>query len=115
MNRDISGPYGLARELSESERSLELEMEVGQLKHALASHEVVDQAIGVIVATGHMSPGESFDVLREVSMHTNIKLRHVAELVIEWGRTGNLCADVRHELDRRLAQRRAQGAASQPA
>ena len=109
MNRDIYGPYSLAPELSESERALELEIEVDQLKSAVTSHATVDQAIGVVLATGHLSPDESWDVLRKVSMHTNIKLRRVAELVIEWGRTGELCAEVRRELDRQLAQRRGKG------
>ena len=35
--------------------------------------------------------------------HTGIKLRHVAQLLIEWTRTGRLCADLRTELDRQLA------------
>ncbi|MFC9460833.1 ANTAR domain-containing protein [Streptomyces sp. NPDC058430] len=45
---------------------------------------MVDQATGVLVAVGRLSLAEGWDVLREVSMHTNIKLRHVAELLIEW-------------------------------
>ncbi|MFB7999566.1 ANTAR domain-containing protein [Streptomyces sp. NPDC056002] len=67
---------------------------------------VVDQAAGVLIAVGRMSSAEAWDVLRETSMRTDIKLRHVAELLVEWGRTGALCADIRIELDRQLAQRR---------
>lgn len=67
---------------------------------------VVDQAAGVLIAVGRMTSAEAWDVLRETSMRTDIKLRHVAELLVEWGRSGVLCADLRTELDRQLAQRR---------
>ncbi|WP_223281351.1 ANTAR domain-containing protein [Streptomyces antnestii] len=67
---------------------------------------VVDQAAGVIIAVGRMSSAEAWDVLRETSMRTDIKLRHVAELLVEWGRSGVLCADIRTELARQFAQRR---------
>ncbi|MER7201350.1 ANTAR domain-containing protein [Streptomyces sp. CB01635] len=66
---------------------------------------VVDQAAGVLIAVGRMTPADAWDVLRETSMRTDIKLRHVAELLVEWGRSGVLCADIRTELDRQLAQR----------
>ncbi|MET7520297.1 ANTAR domain-containing protein [Streptomyces sp. NPDC005480] len=66
---------------------------------------VVDQAAGVLIAVGRMTSAEAWDVLRETSMRTDIKLRHVAELLVEWGRSGVLCADIRTELDRQLAQR----------
>ncbi|MFF1262572.1 MULTISPECIES: ANTAR domain-containing protein [unclassified Streptomyces] len=82
-----------------------LESEVDQLHQAVRSYTIVDQAIGVLVAVGQLSPAEGWDVLREVSMRTNIKLRHVAELLIEWGQSGALCSDIRRELDRQLAQR----------
>lgn len=82
-----------------------LESEVDQLHQAVRSYTIVDQAIGVLVAVGQLSPAEGWDVLREVSMRTNIKLCHVAELLIEWGQSGALCSDIRRELDRQLAQR----------
>ncbi|MEU6520484.1 ANTAR domain-containing protein [Streptomyces sp. NPDC046978] len=80
----------------------ELEIEVAQLKQAVNSHAVIDQAIGVVVARGRITPDRAWDVLRETSMGTNIKLRHVAEMVVTWGVTGELVADIREELARRL-------------
>ncbi|MFD8034092.1 ANTAR domain-containing protein [Streptomyces sp. NPDC003328] len=80
----------------------ELEIEVAQLKQAVNSHAVIDQAIGVVVTRGRMTPDRAWDVLRETSMGTNIKLRHVAEMVVTWGVTGELVADIREELTRRL-------------
>ncbi|MFJ3441390.1 ANTAR domain-containing protein [Streptomyces sp. NPDC086081] len=60
-----------------------LERENAQLRHAVASHATVDQAIGVLLAEHRLEPAAGFDVLREVSQHTNIKLHMVAEAVIE--------------------------------
>ncbi|MGX5185465.1 ANTAR domain-containing protein [Streptomyces avermitilis] len=82
----------------------ELQDENAQLHEAMRSHAVVDQAIGVVIALGQLTPEQGWDVLKEVSQRTNIKLRHVAELLIEWARSGQLCADIRTELEQQLAQ-----------
>ena len=66
------------------------------------AHALIDQAICVIVAVGGLTPAEAWDLLRETSMSTNIKLRHVAELVVTWGVTGRLASDIREELASRL-------------
>ncbi|GAB2728131.1 ANTAR domain-containing protein [Streptomyces bullii] len=83
-------------------RITQLEAKVAQLEQAVDSHAVIDQAIGVVVAVGGMSPAEAWDVLRETSMCTNVKLRHVAQLVVGWGETGVLASDIRDELSARL-------------
>ncbi|WP_326784437.1 MULTISPECIES: ANTAR domain-containing protein [unclassified Streptomyces] len=82
----------------------ELQGENAQLHEAMRSHAVVDQAIGVVLVIGQLTPEQGWDVLREISQRTNIKLRHVSELIIGWARTGKLCTDVRTELERQLAQ-----------
>ncbi|MFC5219612.1 MULTISPECIES: ANTAR domain-containing protein [Streptomyces] len=82
-----------------ADRVFELEEEVQQLKQAVVSHAVVDQAIGMMVAMGRVTPDQGWTVLREVSQHTNIKLRHVAELVVLWGRTGEIPYEIRAELE----------------
>jgi AmiR/NasT family two-component response regulator len=87
---------------AQSAQIRDLESKVGQLENAVESHAVIDQATGVLVAVGRLSPGEAWDVLRETSMSTNIKLRHVAELVVAWGTTGHLATDIQGELSRRL-------------
>ncbi|MFD8034091.1 ANTAR domain-containing protein [Streptomyces sp. NPDC059717] len=66
------------------------------------AHALIDQAICVIVAVGGLTPAEAWDLLRETSMHTNIELRQVSELVIAWGAAGELSSDLREELARRL-------------
>ncbi|MEU0788256.1 ANTAR domain-containing protein [Streptomyces sp. NPDC006173] len=86
-----------------AQRAARLGEENAQLQEAVRSHAVVDQAIGVLLAVGELTPDQGWDVLREVSQHTNIKLRHVAELLIEWPRTGTLNQELRLQLDRQLA------------
>ncbi|MFJ3308960.1 ANTAR domain-containing protein [Streptomyces sp. NPDC086549] len=84
---------------SEAELIFGLEEEVQQLKEAVASHAVVDQAIGMVVALGRVTPDEGWAVLKEVSQHTNIKLRSVAEFILLWGRTGDMPPEIRAELE----------------
>ncbi|WP_328419179.1 ANTAR domain-containing protein [Streptomyces sp. NBC_00443] len=96
-------PSAVQTDESPATRIPELESKVGQLEHTVESHAVIDQAMGVLIAVGRLSAAEAWDVLRETSMSTNIKLRHVAELVVTWGATGHLATDIRSELSRRLA------------
>ncbi|GGV29809.1 ANTAR domain-containing protein [Streptomyces filipinensis] len=84
---------------SEPERIVELQAQVDQLKEAVASHAVVDQAIGMMVALGRVTPDEGWEVLKDVSQHTNIKLRNVAELILIWGRRGDIPPEIRVALE----------------
>ncbi|GGY16926.1 hypothetical protein GCM10010358_80650 [Streptomyces minutiscleroticus] len=79
-----------------------LEARNDQLRQAMRSHAVVDQAIGVLIAIARIGPEQGWEVLREVSQHANIKLRQVAEEIIAWPRTGELRPAVRAVLRRRL-------------
>ncbi|HLL35570.1 MAG TPA: ANTAR domain-containing protein [Streptomyces sp.] len=83
----------------ETDRILALQQEVAQLKEAVSSHAVVDQAIGMMVALGRVTPDQGWMVLKEVSQHTNVKLRNVAELILIWGRRGQLPPEIRAELE----------------
>jgi hypothetical protein len=86
----------------ESDRIFALQEEIGQLKEAVASHAVVDQAIGMVVALGRIAPDEGWEVLKDVSQHTNIKLRNVAELILIWARSGEIPPEIRVELEEAL-------------
>jgi GAF domain-containing protein len=55
----------------------------GQLREALESRAVIDQAIGIIMAQRHCSAAEGFAVLRQASQHRNVKLSAVAAELIE--------------------------------
>jgi len=83
----------------ESDRVFALQEEVDQLKEAVASHAVVDQAIGMVVALGRVPPDQGWEVLKSVSQHTNIKLRDVAELILLWARAGDMPPEIRAQLE----------------
>ncbi|WP_320774145.1 ANTAR domain-containing protein [Streptomyces sp. CRN 30] len=76
--------------------------QIRQLQEAVVSHAVVDQAIGVVVVLGRVAPDQGWLVLKEVSQHTNLKLRGVAELILVWGRTGAMPDGVRTALESAL-------------
>ncbi|MER6678590.1 ANTAR domain-containing protein [Streptomyces sp. NPDC000983] len=97
-----SGPGKSEEPDGDSRRIFELEEQVDQLKEAVASHAVVDQAIGMMVALGRVSPDQGWEVLKEISQHTNIKLRNVAEMILVWGRTGEIPPDIGTELESAL-------------
>ncbi|MEU0672159.1 ANTAR domain-containing protein [Streptomyces sp. NPDC006172] len=78
------------------ERIAALEAEVGQLQRAVVSHAVVDQAIGVVVAVGHLRPEQGWEVLKEISQRTNTKLREVAEYVVQGAHCGWLPDEIHH-------------------
>ncbi|MGW2346691.1 ANTAR domain-containing protein [Streptomyces sp. NPDC001661] len=103
MTSDPADRSAARSDLQASEASVKaLRETVGQLEHAVGSHADVDQAIGVIVAVGTISPAEAWDVLREVSMRTNTKLRQVADLIVAWGQGGPLPTNIHNEFRRQL-------------
>ncbi|MGY0489734.1 ANTAR domain-containing protein [Streptomyces sp. WG-D5] len=89
-------------------RVAELELRVEQLEEAVTSHAEVDQAIGVVITVGGLPPAEAWDVLREISMRSNTKLRVVARQLVDWPRTQALDPVIRAELERQLGLRRAE-------
>lgn len=80
--------------------------EIQQLRRAVASHAVVDQAIGAVVVLGRTAPEEAWRVLRDVSQHTNTKLRTVAEHILEYVQGGALPESERIELGKAIARHR---------
>ncbi|WP_326647892.1 MULTISPECIES: ANTAR domain-containing protein [unclassified Streptomyces] len=60
-----------------------LREELAGLRHALSTHPVIDMARGVIMATASCTPDQAWQVLVSVSQHTNIKLRDIAQHIVE--------------------------------
>ena len=56
--------------------------EVAQMKEAMASRAVIEQAKGMIMRDRRCTAEEAFDLLRDTSSHTNRKLRDVAQLIV---------------------------------
>ncbi len=71
-----SGAIGIALRLAEQVALTE------QLRTALSSRAVIDQAIGILIRDRRCGPDEAFDVLRAASQRRNIKLRLVAEEMV---------------------------------
>ncbi|MGJ5752317.1 ANTAR domain-containing protein [Streptomyces puniciscabiei] len=84
----------------------ELQTEISQLQEAVVSHTVVDQAIGVVITLGGLHPEQGFQVLREVSQHTNTKLPQVSELIVDWVHGEQLPDEIRTALIKALPRAR---------
>lgn len=54
---------------------------------ALHTRELIGQAQGILIERERISADQAFDVLRRASQHMNVKLREVAETLIETGET----------------------------
>ncbi|MGW7259750.1 ANTAR domain-containing protein [Streptomyces sp. NPDC054834] len=87
--------------LSSTDLAMEYERlaeESAQLRQAVTSHAVIDQAIGVVVAVARIAPEEGWRVLRDVSQRTNTKLRTVADHILDFGQGGILPEPIHTEL-----------------
>ncbi|MET9859183.1 ANTAR domain-containing protein [Streptomyces smyrnaeus] len=69
---DESLPAAEARRLRE---------EVAQLRKAVESRPVIDQARGVLMASWHCGPETAWRILVDTSQHTNTKVREIAALL----------------------------------
>jgi GAF domain-containing protein len=62
------------------------------LRAALATRETIGEALGILMERERISARQAFDILRRASQHLNIKLRDVAQNLIDTGEdpeTGN--------------------------
>lgn len=82
---DQAGRYAeeAARAVALALRRSEDQQTKTDLKDALVSRAVIDQAIGVIMAQNRCAPDAAFAILRAASQHRNEKLRDVAAGVVE--------------------------------
>ena len=55
------------------------------LEEALATNREIGQAIGILMATEHVTAEQAFEQLRTASQHTHRKLREIAAEVAETG------------------------------
>lgn len=55
------------------------------LERAVESHRLVGQAMGILIERHRIVSEEAFDILRRTSQDNNVKLREVAQRVIESG------------------------------
>ncbi|MVO88491.1 ANTAR domain-containing protein [Streptomyces sp. p1417] len=72
-----------------------LEAEIARLRRALETNAILDQAVGVLVAAGRLTPEQGWEELRETSRRLGIELRDLAERVVAWGGNGQLPTGLR--------------------
>jgi hypothetical protein len=61
------------------------ERHAANLHAALASRESIGQALGILMERERITADQAFDILRRASQHLNIKLREVAQNLIDTG------------------------------
>jgi hypothetical protein len=54
-----------------------------QLEDAMASRAVIEQAKGVLMARERCTPDDAFDMLRRASQRSNMKLRDIAQQIVD--------------------------------
>jgi len=57
--------------------------EAAGLRTAMASRAVIEQAKGILMGRDHCTAEEAFDLLKRISSHRNVKLRDIAQAVVE--------------------------------
>lgn len=55
------------------------------LRAALRTREVIGEALGILMERERISADQAFDILRRASQHLNIKLRDIAQDLVDTG------------------------------
>ena len=79
----LSALAGLA--LSAAAAHDDEERRLDNLQAALATRAVIGQAQGILIERERITPAQAFDILRRASQHLNIKLRDVAQALVDTG------------------------------
>ena len=74
------------------------ERRAANLQTALSSRETIGAAMGILMERERITADQSFDVLRRASQHLNLKLREVAQNLIDTGEDPD--TGQRHSRDR---------------
>jgi AmiR/NasT family two-component response regulator len=61
------------------------ERRAANLHAALATREAIGQAQGILMEREHVTAERAFDILRRASQHLNVKLRDIAQNLIDTG------------------------------
>lgn len=90
-----------------ADEAARLRKEIQQLRRAIESRPVIDQARGIVMALGPCTSDAAWQLLVEVSQHTNTKLREVADALVTAPTGRSLPAPLQTELGRALHRLRA--------
>ncbi|MFF3491974.1 ANTAR domain-containing protein [Streptomyces sp. NPDC002795] len=92
-----------------------LRAENDMLRRALASHGVIDQARGMVMALAPCSRGEARSLLMDVARQCDVKLREVANALVATSDGDPLPAELGHALPLALRRLHAAARRSRPA
>ncbi len=81
----LAGLAGQA--LSTAQAHDEETQRLGNLQAALLTRAVIGQAQGILIERERITADQAFDILRRASQHLNIKLRDVAQALVDTGET----------------------------
>jgi hypothetical protein len=70
------------------EEHARLATEAADMREALKSRPVIDQAKGIVMADRHCTPEEAFEVLRRLSMQSNVRVADVAAALVYQAQRG---------------------------
>lgn len=73
--------------LGSAEEREDDEKRFGNLEQALRTRELIGQAQGILMERERVTADQAFEVLRRASQHMNLKLREVAQTLVETGET----------------------------
>jgi hypothetical protein len=92
----LPGPDGGSAPSADADRAAALEIEVAQLRAAMASRAAIEQAKGILMLLTGCTDQVAFDLLSHISGHTHRKLREVAQAITASASGGaGLPADIR--------------------
>ena len=57
--------------------------DAANMRAAMASRAVIEQAKGIVMGRDHCTAEEAFDILRRISQQKNVKLRELAQTVVD--------------------------------
>ncbi|MGW7412315.1 ANTAR domain-containing protein [Streptomyces sp. NPDC054863] len=84
------------------ESPAELRAEIEWLRRALETQPVIDMARGMVMAMAPCSQAQAWQVLVEVSQHTNVKLHIVARRLVDSVQGPPPCRPIRDALAKAL-------------
>ncbi|MFB6641594.1 ANTAR domain-containing protein [Streptomyces chartreusis] len=84
----------------------ELIREREQLLHAIETRPTIDMALGVLMAGFTCQQEDAWEILVEVSQHSNVKLREVAEVLTRGASGQPIPADLKNHLAAAVKARR---------
>lgn len=78
-----------------------------QLLHAMETRPTIDMALGVLMAGFTIQPEDAWEILVDVSQHSNVKLREVAEAITRGASGQPIPAELKDHLAAAVKTRRA--------